>query len=180
MIQSEDREIDRALELCKLIQSDLLSCVGIVQRLDRKYNEPDRYRIDMKPFHHLDPQLHNNNHSRQNSPSLSNTCSLARSSNVSMSMLSLESCDSVKVEGRSSHELNAIFVDLKSKCIKLRRELEATAAHAQRMTDCSLRQERVQHRMLRDAQTSKTLICKHWGNNLNPRPSSKRTFRLKD
>ncbi|XP_034480854.1 uncharacterized protein LOC117786625 [Drosophila innubila] len=174
MIQSEDREIDRALELCKLIQSDLLSCVGIVQRLDRKYNEPDRYRIDVKPFH-LDPK-----HVRQNNSStLSNLC-LARSSNVSMSMLSLASCASVKVEGRSSHELNAIFVDLKSKCIKLRRELEATAAHAQRITDCSLRQERVQHRMLRDAQTSKTLICKHWGNNLNPRTSSKRMFRLKD
>ncbi|KAH8369568.1 hypothetical protein KR093_000198, partial [Drosophila rubida] len=155
MIQSEDQEIDRALELCKLIRSDLLKCVGIVQRLDRKYNEPNRYRIDMKPFH-MDPML-----GRPNSPSLSALC-LARSSNVSVSMLSLASCaGAVKNEGRTSNELNAIFVDLNSKCIKLRRELEATTAHAQRITNCSLRQDRVQHRMLMGPQSSKTLICKH-------------------
>ncbi|KAH8307468.1 hypothetical protein KR044_012858, partial [Drosophila immigrans] len=149
MIQSEDQEIDRALELCKLIHSDLLKCVGIVQRLDRKYNEPNRYLIDVKPFH-MDPNL-----GGHKSPSL------ARSSNVSMSMLSLASCACAKDEGRTSHELNAIFVDLNSKCIKLRRELESTMAHAQRITNCSLRQDRVQHRMLLGPQSSRTLICKH-------------------
>ncbi|KAH8404481.1 hypothetical protein KR222_006156, partial [Zaprionus bogoriensis] len=158
MLQTEDREIDRALELCKLIQSDLINCVNIVERLDRKYNGPDRYRVDVmkQPLFHLDTTLGR----RPHQPTLATLC-LAGSTQMSMSMLSLASSDSDKIKGRTSHELNAIFVDLKSKCIKLRRELEATAAHTQRVTDCSLRQERVQHRMLRDAQTSKTLICKH-------------------
>jgi len=166
MIQSEDREIDRALELCRLIQNDLLSCVGVVQRLDQKYHNPDRSTNDMKPLY-LNPQL-----VRKKVPSLSN---LARSSDMSMSMLSLGSDAIVKAEGRSSHELNAIFVNLNSKYIKLRRELESASAHAQRIMDCSLRQEHVQHRMLIDAKSSKTFICKHWGNNLNQRTSSKRT-----
>ncbi|XP_062133267.1 uncharacterized protein LOC133843645 [Drosophila sulfurigaster albostrigata] len=177
MIQSEDQEIDRALELCQLIRNDLLKCVGIVQRLDRKYNEPNRYRIDVKPFH-LDPML-----GRPNSPSLSGL-GLTRSSKVSGSLLSLVSCAEVKQEGRTSNELNAIFVDLNSKCIKLRRELEATTAHAQRIMNCSLRQDRVQHRMLMGPQSSKTLICRHWGNNSSTTKTMssgiKRSFRINE
>lgn len=158
MIQAEDLEIDRALELCKLIHNDLTNCVNIVQRLSRTYNEPDRYGIAYEVEKRATFCL-----PRRSIIVPKNTLI---STKMSASMLSLASTGSEKMEGRTSHELNAIFVDLKSKCIKLRRELEATAAHAQRVTDCSMRQERVQHRMLRDAQTSETLICMHWGNKL--------------
>lgn len=155
-MQTEDREIDRALELCKLIHNDLTNCVNIVQRLNCTYNKPDRYGIvvETRPTYTLPRRS-------ANVPIKS-----LIATKMSLSTLSLASTGSGKMEGRTSHELNAIFVDLKSKCIKLRRELEATAAHAQRVTDCSMRQERVQHRMLHDAQTSKMLICMHWGNKL--------------
>lgn len=169
MIQTEDREIDRALELCKQIHSDLMNCVNIVQRLNRKYNEPDRYGtfdIDRKrPYHRVTAVAPINR--RPTRVTILLAPRLANSTKMSISTLSLASDGSEKIEGRTSHELNTIFVNLKSKCIKLRRELEATAAHAQRITECSIRQGRVQHFMLRDAQTSKMLICKHWGNNLS-------------
>lgn len=161
MIQTEDVEIDRALELCKLIQNDLRKCVNIVERLNRTYNEPNRYGIAYEV---------------EKRPSLTlprRSIIVPRNTLKSASMVSLTSTGSEKMEGRTSHEVNAIFVDLRSKCIKLRRELEATAAHAQRVADCSMRQERMQHRMLRDSQTSETLICMHWGNKLTRR-------RLKD
>lgn len=170
MIQTEDREIDRALELCKQIHSDLINCVNIVQRLNRKYNEPDRYAtfdIDHKRPHHRDNRAVAPINRRSTHVAILLAPGLANSTKLSMSTLSLASSGSEKIEGRTSHELNTIFVNLKSKCIKLRRELEATAAHAQRITECSIRQGRVQHMMLRDAQTSKMLICKHWGNNLS-------------
>lgn len=167
MIQTEDREIDRALELCKHIHSDLINCVNIVQRLNRKYNEPDRYgTYDVeKGSYHRDTTVAPARRSANVAILLAP--GLAKSTKMSMSSLSLTSTGSEKIEGRTSHELNTIFVNLKSKCIKLRRELEATAAHAQRITECSMRQGRVQHLMLRNPQTSRMLICKHWGNNLS-------------
>ncbi|XP_030571621.1 uncharacterized protein LOC115770476 [Drosophila novamexicana] len=170
MIQTEDRELDRALELCKLIQSDLRTCVNIVQRLDHRYNEPDRERTVTKPIR--------SDIVGENS-SLS-AISLVRSSNTSLSTFSLVSDGTNKVEGRTSHELNYIFVDLTSKAIRVRRDLETATAHTQRITDCSMRQEPVQHRMLRDARGSKTFICKHYNTKTPKRGSSKKTWRLRD
>ncbi|XP_023171392.1 uncharacterized protein LOC111599831 [Drosophila hydei] len=171
MIQTEDRELDRALELCQLIQNDLRTCVNIVQRLDQKYNEPDPNKSATMP---LRSDMIGEN------TSLS-AISLVRSSNISLSTFSLDSCGKLKVEGRTSHELDYIFVDLTSKAIRVRRDLEAATAHTQRITDCSMRQEPVQHRMLRDARGSKTFICKHYSKNkVQKRSSSKRMWRLQD
>lgn len=167
MIQTEDRELDRALELCQLIQNDLRTCVNIVQRLDQKYNEPDRKKSSTLPLMGGHTSL--------------SAISLVRSSNTSLSTFSLDSCGKMKVEGRTSHELDYIFVDLTSKAIRVRRDLEAATAHTQRITDCSMRQEPIQHRMLRDARGSKTFICKHYGRGkLLKRGGPKRIWRLQD
>lgn len=172
MIQTEDRELDRALELCQLIQSDLRTCVNIVHRLDQKYNEPDRKKSSNLPLR-PDVMMGENT-------SLS-AISLVRSSNTSLSMFSLDSCGKMKVEGRTSHELDYIFVDLTSKAIRVRRDLEAATAHTQRITDCSMRQEPIQHRMLRDARGSKTFMCKHYSRGkLLKRGGPKRMWRLQD
>ncbi|XP_017841185.1 uncharacterized protein LOC108598232 [Drosophila busckii] len=167
MMLSEDIELDRALDLCKLIQKDLSYCVGIVKRLDNKYNEPYRYAINMKPFD-VD--------SAAKPPSVVSfpRFSFIRTMSMPRGSRSGGGGGGDRVEGRSSHELNMVFVDLKSKCIKLRRDLEATAAQAQRLAVLSLRQDRVQHRMLKDAQSSETFVCKHWGNNAPQRVSSYR------
>ncbi|XP_016990428.1 uncharacterized protein LOC108052537 [Drosophila rhopaloa] len=147
IIQTEFIKIDDALEICYSMEDDLHECLGLVKTMNRKYNAPGRYTISMDPFAE-DYPLYSPESTEQDASSLQNADS-------ELEMLS-------QLYGaRSAQELDESYVDVRYKFIKLKRDLEGTVTHCQRITDCADRQERVSHRMLKSSGGSKKRLCKH-------------------
>ncbi|XP_030386085.1 uncharacterized protein LOC115632932 [Scaptodrosophila lebanonensis] len=165
MSGSEDNEIDRALIICQSVESSLVACLRTVQRLNEKYNAPDRYKIDMKPF---DTDLSFAATDNASLFSESTSISLSSISNLTVDTSSLATSTSAsideicpKVVGRTTRELDDSYVYLKWKCIKVRRDMEAALAHAQRLAARSSRQKRLKHTMLHNAWCTFKITCVH-------------------
>ncbi|KAH8269941.1 hypothetical protein KR018_000062, partial [Drosophila ironensis] len=129
-IQSEYTKIDHALLICYHLMSELDECLGVVEDMNIKYNTPGRYAIPVPPFHqdYLFITL--------------DTPEMERSSiRIVDSELDLGEPETA----RSAQELDDIYVDIRYKYIKMKRDFEGTLTHCQRMVDCAERQERKDH-----------------------------------
>ncbi|XP_017040310.1 uncharacterized protein LOC108087458 [Drosophila ficusphila] len=147
MIQTECVKIDNALDICSTMEDDLQKCLGLVRSMNQKYNAPGRYTILMEPF--------------------SEDCPLCRTESTEWDASSLKTIDSEldmlsQLYGaRSAQELDESYVDVRYKFIKLKRDLEGIMTHTQRVIDCSDRQERISHQMLKSSHNYKRKLCVH-------------------
>ncbi|KAH8317853.1 hypothetical protein KR067_001769 [Drosophila pandora] len=148
VVQSEYKKIDKALEICCSMEEEIDSCLKNVEQMNQKYNAPGRYTIDMEPF-------------RSDYPStLIPTVSSPEVTSVQNVDSEMEMLGQL-YGARSAQELDETYVDVRYKFIKLKRELEGTVAHCQRVVDHAERQKKVTHRMLRGSQSTKKHVCVH-------------------
>ncbi|KAH8259767.1 hypothetical protein KR026_010068, partial [Drosophila bipectinata] len=149
IVQTEVKKIDEALRICNSMESEIEDCLKNVEEMNETYNAPGRYSIDMEVFRKDYP--------RALSPAVT-TPEVQSMQSVS---LEKDTVGETVNEARTAQELDESYVEVRYKFIKLKRELEATVAHCQRVVDHSVRQKKVTHIMLWGSENSKTRVCHH-------------------
>ncbi|KAH8334775.1 hypothetical protein KR074_010353, partial [Drosophila pseudoananassae] len=149
VVQTETKKIDEALRICNSMESEIEDCLKNVEEMNQTYNAPGRYSIDMELFRKDYPR------------SLSPTVTTPEVLSLQNVDLEKDTVGETVAEARSAQQLDESYVEIRYKFIKLKRELEGTMAHCQRVVDHSVRQKKVTHIMLWGSQNNKTRVCHH-------------------
>ncbi|EDW26287.1 GL26139 [Drosophila persimilis] len=136
-LRCEETGLDAGLQECQKLKDDLGDCLNIVERLSRKNSDPDEGRLSVDCLGSV------------------STIETSSCPDLSSSSLLLQDSEgnqmNTPAEARSGQKLRSSYVDIRTKCIKLKRELEGTVslakhisglAHRQRNRDYSIPEEK--------------------------------------
>ncbi|XP_022211321.2 uncharacterized protein LOC111066778 [Drosophila obscura] len=127
-LRGEETGLESGLQVCKKLEDDLVECLNVVDRLSRKYKDPVE---DPVPVNSL------------GSPSTLETSSCSDLSGNSLLRQDPEvEAISTPVGARSGQQLSSSYVDMHTKCIKIKRELEGTISLNKQISELAYRQRK--------------------------------------